>query len=407
MTCNFSNNNLRRGKKLNTKTEHIKWLDGFKAIACLGVFMHHFFGAFYPAYHTGNNADTRLYGIDAFLCNNPLGIIINGNFWVCIFLAISAYVIAIQIMKSNAENLRKKAGQVLIKRYFRLAIPMLFIAIIDWGILFIATKFDMAFTPLRLDKSFFKMLWTYLISIWIYPDAGVFAHLWSMHYLFRAAFVVVLFGIFDRKETKYASIIYAILIYPLLVVNECYISIMMGLILADLTYFDRINQITATKKSMQKILSNKMFKIFVSIIFLLIGIYLGGFPSNTAPIGVYAPLTALDNRFPFFSGYLHGFSTFFILGGLFILNSTLGKIAFLESKVLMAVNKYSLAIYMIHGFFIIYFCQNVYMKLMPLINNYNLVVLSVFVITVSIVLLLSVLFNKTVERLTNYICSKF
>lgn len=386
-------------------TEHIKWIDGLKGLACIGVLLHHFFGTFYPAYHTGNPTDTRLFGIDSFLCNSPVGIIINGNFWVCIFLAISAYVLSIQIMKCNENELRRKAGNMLIKRYFRLAIPMVAVGIIDYLTYTIVSHWG---APLysKEEMSFVKTLFTYAVSIWVYPDANVFAQLWTMHYLFRAAFVVVLFTIFDRKETKFAPFIYVILIYPLMIVNECYISIMMGIILADLTYFERGKQLLENKEKLLKIWNNNTFQKIAAVIFMVIAIYMGGYPSNSAPCGVYVFLLGLDNRFPFFSGYMHGVSSFFFIGAIFLFTKTKTKLAILEGSFIQKINKYSLAIYMLHGFFIIYFCQPCFAYIMPSIKNYNLAVLITFILTVILTAISSVIFNITVERFTGYIVKK-
>lgn len=386
---------------MNSKTEHIKWLDGLKAVACIGVFLHHFFGSFYPAYHTGNVADTRLYGIDAFLCNTPLGIIINGNFWVCIFLAVSAYVLAIQLMKCSNDNLRSKAGKMMIKRYFRLAIPMVFIGIINYLILFVAKAADSSFIAYRSDMSLVKTIWTYGVSIWMYPDANVLGHTWTMHYLLMAVFVVVLFGIADRKETKYISLIYVILIYPMMMINECYISIMGGLILADITYYERINDIKVLS-----ILNNRVVRTVIGLVFLIAGIYLGGYGTFTGDRSVYNILHPLNEKIPFLSGYLHGISAILILASLFLFKAKADNKGFLNWKILQFLNKYSLAIYLTHGFFILYFCQGVFLLLVPHIINYNLTVLVVFALTVILTFIVSVIFNKTVERLTSFVCSR-
>lgn len=387
----------------NKKTEnttHILWMDGLKGLAAILVFFHHFVGTFYPAYNTGNIADSRLYGIDSFLCNTPAGIIINGNFWVCIFLFISAYVLSIQMLKTEDKDLRTKAGTIMLRRYPRLMIPMFFAGIINYILLFIVTKYDSPYISLRSDMSLIKTIFTYTVSTWIHPNANVFAQLWTMHYLFMTALVVVLFTSFDKKEFTFAPFLYLLMLYPMLIINECYISIVLGIFLADLVYFKRIDLLAKYSKTIIRI---------IAIIFLLIGIYLGGYPSNTLPVGLYAFLLPLDNKMPFFSGYLHGFAAFFIIASIYLFikaneNGLAKKL--LESRVLLLAGKYGLSIYIIHGFFIIYFCPILYFSLANVIKNYNINVLIVLITTICLVSISSLIFNKTVERFTNYVSSK-
>ena len=93
------------------KMEREKWLDTLKVIACIIVFLDHFYLTFCR----------NIVRLNKLLDIKPLGIIINGNFAVCLFLVISAYIICVQIYKNNDfERIQK----IAFKRYFRLMLPI-------------------------------------------------------------------------------------------------------------------------------------------------------------------------------------------------------------------------------------------------------------------------------------------
>lgn len=91
-----------------------KWIDNIKFIAAVGVFLCHYTESFaVPGA-----------GIPRWLqCANefPLGMVINGEFWVCVFAILSGYLINKKNIK-NATDLIK----ICINRYFRFVIPFFF-----------------------------------------------------------------------------------------------------------------------------------------------------------------------------------------------------------------------------------------------------------------------------------------
>lgn len=95
------------------KDEREKWIDGLRGIACIIVFVHHFYLTF----------GSICFGINELIKIRPFGIIANGNYSVCLFLTISAYLQGTQIYKSNDIE---KTRMIIFKRYFRLAFPVFF-----------------------------------------------------------------------------------------------------------------------------------------------------------------------------------------------------------------------------------------------------------------------------------------
>ena len=64
--------------------EREKWIDSLKGIACVIVFLNHFWLTF--AY--------TCIGLNKIVTIRPFNILVNGNYAVCLFLIISAYVIS-------------------------------------------------------------------------------------------------------------------------------------------------------------------------------------------------------------------------------------------------------------------------------------------------------------------------
>ena len=71
------------------KSPRIAWITGLKGLSCYGVFLH----------HLSLNLDMDTYygtvpeGVTWLLSSTPLGVVINGNFFVFLFLTLSAYLI--------------------------------------------------------------------------------------------------------------------------------------------------------------------------------------------------------------------------------------------------------------------------------------------------------------------------
>ena len=107
-------------------TKRIDWIDGLRGIACLGVFVYHFLRYTFPATYDGNAENIKVFNSEVVCSNNPLAFIVNGNFYVCLFFLISAFVLSLQVI--DKQN-KKDIAVMLFKRYPRLALPVTIIGI--------------------------------------------------------------------------------------------------------------------------------------------------------------------------------------------------------------------------------------------------------------------------------------
>ena len=110
--------------------KHLKYIDGIKGIACFCVFVHHFLLAFYTAYFTGDPSESHFASqIDVKMAQSPVSVVVNGQFWVCVFILVSSFLTARQVLCTDDME---RISQSVWKRYFRLMLPMLVTGIITW-----------------------------------------------------------------------------------------------------------------------------------------------------------------------------------------------------------------------------------------------------------------------------------
>lgn len=101
-------------------TQRLTHFDGLRGIAACMVFFSHLLCAFYPATNSGLITETHtLNHAELFFRNTPLNVLFNGEFAVCIFFAISGYVLSYHFF-INPD--KKKIAANIIKRYPRLMI---------------------------------------------------------------------------------------------------------------------------------------------------------------------------------------------------------------------------------------------------------------------------------------------
>lgn len=101
----------------------LKWIDNLKLIAATGVFVCHYTEAF-AMQNAGN------YLLPQWLITGyryPLSMLINGEFWVCVFCVLSGYLLAGKQIDSVHIWFK-----TCINRYFRFLIPFTFANLLVW-----------------------------------------------------------------------------------------------------------------------------------------------------------------------------------------------------------------------------------------------------------------------------------
>lgn len=107
----------RRGDKL-------KYMDGLRGLAVLVVLLCHFALAFFPSLYFGPGVIMHI-GLERWIYNSPLNLLIAGEFAVCIFFIISGFVLSYRYFYSQDPALATSGA---VRRYVRL-MPAVFASV--------------------------------------------------------------------------------------------------------------------------------------------------------------------------------------------------------------------------------------------------------------------------------------
>lgn len=368
---------------ITTSSKHIDWIDGLKGVSCLFIFFHHFFLQYYPASYYGNAQTSFLYGFDSLLASTPLGLIINGNFFVNLFIFISGYVITYQVITMKPDNF----GVFLFKRYLKLLFP-LFI----YSIIIFITKIPSLINQSGFIKSIIKELYktgdSLIFGILFKGDTYLGGHLWMMHCIFLggllAAILASLFWVTNNRK---------IIILPVII----------GILL--LVFFlplPRKIHFSAVFLGSALCMLNKFYPVQIKKIFLycliIPGIFLGAFPSGLSPQNYYKFFLI-----PFDSG--NGFSYCvwhcIAITILMFCFSYLSNIqTFFAKKTFLKLSKISFWIFLLHNIIITY-TKPLFDLLQKHLINYNISVLLIFLTDLLLLILASSFFAIMISPLGN------
>ncbi|MBR0801650.1 acyltransferase [Bradyrhizobium jicamae] len=108
----------------------MSYLDGLRGVAALNVALSHFVMAFDFAIYTGRPEHAQGTWETAFSAAPFLFIAAGGNYAVCIFLALSGFVLAKSFFKGDLSALA-----LVVKRTLRLGLPVLVASLFGWIVL--------------------------------------------------------------------------------------------------------------------------------------------------------------------------------------------------------------------------------------------------------------------------------
>ena len=238
-------------------------------------------------------------GIDTLLSYKPYGVFLNGNFWVCLFLLISAYLPARQIMRTPEDKLRSRVGTMILKRYPRLMLPAFSVCVINFILLHVLNALHMNYINKPLDYSFGGLLMHGLVLMWTKVDSMLIGPFWTLHYFLLVPLFAMLLAIPACKENRYMPFIYSALLIVFFeydILFDYYMAGVLGVLLADLTCHDRF----AALRERIPALTKKACLLPLSLLLLLAGLWMGGYPSYVDPEGLYTHFcfAAHCRRFP-------------------------------------------------------------------------------------------------------------
>ncbi|MCK6641755.1 MAG: acyltransferase [Bacteroidia bacterium] len=196
-------------------------LEGLRGVAALMVVFCHIKNAYFVTFPDdlleSLKSSTGSYFV-AHILHSFVNVLFDGNFAVYIFWFMSAYVISIGLFRTDGITYLKKS---LIKRYFRLAIPVLGSVMLAWillesGLLFNHKHALLAQKPYidgwlgslyNFHPSFFDALESGLWNAFFHynEQRSYNGALWSMQpELFGSVFVLLLFGVIRLNRFRYS-----------------------------------------------------------------------------------------------------------------------------------------------------------------------------------------------------------
>ncbi len=362
--------------------KRLAYIDAVKGIACLGVFIHHFIIKVLPATVTGKIEDSRVFG-DYILGSRAIGFILNGNFWVCMFIVISAFLLSKSIMNKNVDR-DLYISKTLLKRYPRLMFPVLGLNIICFIIFYI---FYLCGVHLEnpLNMSFASMLKMTVFDMWFIEGTSTMGY-WMMYILFYGSIISVVLStiLANCKKVSYSRITLICLLPFMLYLNTYFFAVLIGVWLAYETQYTDF-----------KFLKKCKFFNIILIIFTIIAIVFAGYPStgNTTQ-GVYMIFNVLPTGLKNMVHIFHIFAAMLIMI-IFICKPKLQK-AF-DKKCFSFLGEISYAVYLVHPVVISFIGIPLYNYLEKNIGIlFSVLITTVFLIIV--VIISSWLFNKFIEK---------
>lgn len=376
-------------------SNRILWINGLKGVACLLVFCHHFFMTFYPGIYYGNEvASKTVSGIDLLMGYKPYGVFLNGNFAVCLFIMVSAFLYAVKTMRADISEKKEDLLSLCVQRYVRLMLSVALIGILYYILLKVLTVAGLNYIGMQSELSVPQLFAHILIFQWITYDSSVLGPLWCMYVIFLGTFISIFLSKLDAKKRWYMPFIYAILTPASMYVNQYYPAVVFGVLLADLLCYERVAQWSeylTEHRWKTGFLFTQGFRYVAGAVIIICGLFLGGYPSYAAPDNIiYGLLSHMPGGFI----TIHIVGAAVLMAGLMILPKTV----ILSSKLINYFGNISFGVYLIHGVIINLLSYFMTDKFAALTGNYSLGVLTCFIVTTVLVIVLSHIYNKYYEK---------
>lgn len=368
------------------KQNRIEWLDGLKGIACILIFVHHFLLLFYPAVYFGDSVPSHLNGVDTALAQSPFAALINGNFLVMIFCCVSGVVISLRVMQIKEMS---KLSDIVAKRYLRLLLPIIPVAILVFALLRLnaftngraaeVTGSEWANWYYNEPMTVVEFLQSVLSRTLLYGDNRISNAFWMLTKLFTGTFLSVLLSVISWKYRKRAWIIYVFVCVIFFNYSDFHFAFCLGTLLAWL----HLN-------------AQRGFRLIPGIAAIVIGLLLGSYPSGVQPNNFYKALDAIHYE------DWHALGAVFTVYGIW---SCGGLRKLLSLGVFRFLGKISYSVYILHIPLEFTLCSSFFLWTRDAIG-YNWSVLLTFVISLTVLIGLSFVYNKFVERGCSFLQGK-
>jgi len=248
-------------------------LDGLRGLAALAVVFSHFVNTFFPI-ATGVGAVMHS-NYDFLFSSFPFTVLFGGHFAVCVFFVLSGFVLSIKYFKNPANSILIDSA---LRRYSRLMIPALVSVIFAYTLMKLNLMMNNQLSEITGSNRWLNGFWDFVPTLESALKEGMWgafidglksgvptynSSLWTMHIELVGSFMVFAFlALFGNVKKRWIA--YTILFF--ICWGSYYLPFLLGIIISDLS----INKSNIIKK----------IPSFVYPLFLMLSLYLGGWPTT-------------------------------------------------------------------------------------------------------------------------------
>lgn len=377
--------------------KRILWIDGLRGIACILIVLHHFILGYYPAAYLGSDGVSHMTsGADTAFAQSPLGFFVNGDVWVTVFCVVSGFVIANQVWRMTDGRQYSKA---LLKRYPRLVLPVFAVSVIIYLMLQLGLFWNLQTSYITgsewlssyyQDKTDLRVLITdSLIYNWLIGHRLVYSNaFWMLKDLFAGSYVAYILAYIGKDAKRRMLWVYLFVFIIFFPINTHQTDFVIGVLTAFL-----YGQFGKYFRSHQKIF------VPIGLLLILIGFFLGGYPTGMVPTNGYRYLAAMEGMLPR-DVYYHRLAVFSLFFGICMISGLQKALGTAPCRFL---GKISYAVYLIHIPVLFSVTAWIFMQLYQKMGRYNLTAVTTLFVSLAVILLLAWLFWRFVETY----CMKF
>ena len=374
-----------------TGKKRILWLDGLKGLACFFMFLAHWGEAVYPRVHFGSDAPLHTKKVEDFLHAFPL----DGWVFVAVFCICSGMMLSLKVMKAqkSADKLRSTGTQI-VKRYLRLMLPMVPVAIVVWILGNTGAFWNVKAAEITGSKwlskyyteapSIVGIVESVLVKTWFYGDDTISTAFWMMYQIFYGSMMSILMGMVYWVYKRKAFIIYGITFIVMLPRHDYVAGFALGAILALGLAEGIVDEMVARLKSRAGFLPG-----ILGIVFFVVGIILGAYPGDSEPMWPYTLLPAA-----FIEAY-YSIGGFLVILGVWMSG---GLQRIFTGKVMLFMGKISYELFLVHIPIMFSLGMWLWMLLFSAGMSYHAASLVTFTVICAVVIVVSWGYSRTFTK---------
>lgn len=342
------------------KTDYLPYVSGLKGLGALIVLIHHFFYCFYPLFIPEGMQSAPIEHVPG------ANLLVNGNFAVCLFLMLSGF-----LMARNADRFEgaDAYGDAVVRRYLRLMIPLAVAATLSYLLYAVGAYRIHAVSDVlgnELTANYFSEIHFYHLFVsYVWAPFGyhvLVGPFWMMEYIFLGGLLVMAVTLTIRRQRplfQWLTILFVIVV-------ALYLEAYYACVLAGMLFF---------KLGKQPLSLPLAVRIPMVLILMAAACWLAADQEDVMNYDKYKNVAAA-----FLFVFAVSMSRF--LTGL------------LGSRPMDALGKLSLGVFIFHWPVI---CSlSCWLYLEQPIQDRNLLLASIFIVTLAVSLLLAYLYNHWV-----------